>query len=149
MRAEDAFYGVTTFGLAWLDASPFVRLVRRSMAVSYVDRRKAAILGDGARAFPYAEVLARMVTDFADKAREDGQHPVVFLIQTRDPADPDLLGTLGPVLRGYEIPYLATAEHVNPRDPTAFIGDGHYTKANDALFAEIFMSQYNSLPAPR
>ncbi|MCV3273781.1 hypothetical protein [Roseobacter sinensis] len=136
LAQEDAFYGAPTFGATALDVSPFARLVRRALAKSHVSDRKTAVLAGG---FPYAQVLSRMVTGFAEQAQTEGVYPVVFLIQTRDPNDPDLLAVLGPVLQEHGIPYLATAEHVDPRDPTAFVGDGHYTHDNDRLFAEAFL----------
>lgn len=134
LAEHDRFHGVQTFGLPGLDASPFLRLVRRSVAKSYVEDAKAAVLEDGV--YPYGEVLRRMVRNFADTARADGQRPVVLLIQTRDPADPDIFELVKPVLEAETIPYLATIEHVSPGDHTAFVGDGHYTKAIDRLFAE-------------
>ncbi|MEM9843173.1 MAG: hypothetical protein AAF965_00090 [Pseudomonadota bacterium] len=134
LAEEDRFYGVQTFGLTALDASPFLRLVRRSVAKSYVEDAKADVLEDGA--YPYGDVLRRMVLNFAAMAREDGQRPVVMLIQTRDPADPGVFELVQPVLDAENIPYLATVEHISPSDHTAFVGDGHYTKAVDGLFAE-------------
>ena len=132
LRREDVFYSPKTFGVAWLEASPFVRLVRRSRGTGHVDARKAAVIApSGRHAFAYTTVLRRMVTEFAAQARAQDQHPGVFLIQTRDPMDVDLLEALGPTLVGQEIPYLATAEHVDPRDAAAFIPDGHYTPEND------------------
>ena len=148
LQREDVFYSPKTFGVAWLDASPFVRLVRRSLGTGHVDARKAAVIApSGRHAFAYTTVLRRMVTEFAAQARAQDQHPVVFLIQTRDPMDVDLLEALGPTLVGQEIPYLATAEHVDPRDAAAFIPDGHYTPENDRRFAEIFLALYDMLTA--
>lgn len=137
LAEEDRFYGVQTFGGATLDASPFLRLVRRSVAKSYVEDAKAAVLEDGA--YPYGEVLRRMVLNFAATAREDGQRPVVMLIQTRDPADPGIFELVQPVLEAENIPYFATVEHVSPRDHTAFVGDGHYTETVDRGFAETLL----------
>lgn len=131
LTATDGFYGPPTFMATWLDRSPFARLVRRALATSYLADRKTEILAE----FPYAEVLTRMATDFAARARAEGLLPVVMLIQTRNARDPDLAALLGPVLRRAEIPYLATAEHVDPRDPAAFVGDGHYTRENEYLWS--------------
>lgn len=137
LAEHDRFHGVQTFGVPELDASPFLRLVRRSVAKSYVEDAKAAVLEDGV--YPYGEVLRRMVRGFAETARADGQRPVVLLIQTRDPADPDVFALVKPVLEAENIPYLATIEHVSPSDHTAFVGDGHYTKAVDRSFAQLLL----------
>lgn len=133
MAAEDAFFSPITFGAVWADRSPFLRLVRRSLAKSHIASTEAAILaGD----YPYAEVLHRMIAEFSDTARADGQTPIVILIQSRDPRDADVLTIAKPVLERDNILYLATAEHFDPRDPSGFLGDGHYKPRVDRLFAE-------------
>jgi len=86
-----------------------------------------------------------MITRFADVARQDGQIPVVFLVQGRNPGDPDLLGLLKETLRMGDIPYLATADHQDPRDPSAFLSDGHYRPSVDALFGQAFLDLIGDL----
>ena len=76
---------------------------------------------------------------FAQTARSDRQRPVIFLIQTRDAMDADLLEILKPVLEAQDIPYLATVEHFDPRDPSGFLGDGHYKPQIDQRFARAFV----------
>lgn len=144
MAAEDAFYGIAGFGAPWLDASPFARLVRRSLATKHVDRVEARILS-GAEGYPYAEVLRRMIEAFARTARADGQVPVVMLIQTGDPRDANLLDIAAPVLTRDDIPYLATAEHADPRDPALFVADGHYRPDVDARFGQVFLEMLDAL----
>ncbi|MFT6103597.1 MAG: hypothetical protein ACJA1E_000009 [Paracoccaceae bacterium] len=134
--AHDRFYSAKTFGAQWADASPFLRLVRRSLAKGHQDMVERDIL-DGRL---YAEVLPVMLTAFAETARADGQVPIVMLIQSRDPGDPDLLDLLGPVLDEHEIPMLATANYANPKDPTMFLGDGHYLPLIDRRFAQAFLA---------
>ncbi len=136
LEQEDYFFGVHTFGLSWMDHSPFVRLVRRSLAASMIQETKAEVLaGD----YPYEQVLQLMVSEFARLSRADGQIPVVMLIQSRDPADPDIFEIVRPVIEQGNIPYLATVEHFDPRDASGFLGDGHYVEAVDRLFAEHFL----------
>ena len=135
-RREDLFHSPVTSGAAWLDLSPFARLVRRSAAKRHFDATQAEIL-DGA--FPYAETLRRMATRFAAQARADGQHPVVMLIQGRDPRDPDLAAILRDTLEGAGIPVLATVDHFDPRDLRGFAGDGHYRQAVDDVFGQAFV----------
>lgn len=137
LARADAFYAFETFGAPWLDASPFMRLVRRSLATSHVRKRNAAILAG--EDYPYGEVLVRMIRDFARTARADGQIPVVMLIQSRDPGDADVLSLARPGLEAQNVPYLATAEHFDPALRSGFLGDGHYKPAIDRLFAERFL----------
>jgi hypothetical protein len=134
MAAEDAFYSAVAFRMQFLDSSPFVRLVRRAHAIDHVNRVKREIMNG---AYPYADVLQRMIARFARIAREDGQIPLVMLIQSRDPADPDILELAKPVLEREQIPYFATAEHFDPRDLSGFIGDGHYREEVDRKFGAV------------
>ncbi|MGR3501230.1 hypothetical protein [Pseudaestuariivita sp.] len=133
----DPFYSAITHGATWLDASPFARLVRRAWATAHVENVRADVLHG--QAYPYEEVLRGMVTEFAATARADGQEPWVFLIQTRDPRDADLLALLQETLEAEGINYLASAEHIDLRDPTNFISDGHYTPEVDAMFGQMFL----------
>ena len=136
LRQEDFFFGAHTFGLTWLDYSPFARLVRRALATSRIEQTEAEILaGD----YPYEQVLRLMVGEFARAARADGQIPVVMLIQSRSPTDPNVLEIVKPVLDLDSIPYLATAEHFDPRDASGFLSDGHYAARVDRLFAKHFL----------
>lgn len=134
---EDRFYSPRAFAAAWLDISPFARLVRRSLAVSQISRTKAGIVN--ANAYPYRDVLSRMIASFAEQARRDGVKPVVFLIQTGDLADADLVSVLKETLQAHAIPYLATAELAEIRNPSNFAPDGHYTPEADRIFAEQFL----------
>jgi hypothetical protein len=137
LMQEDHFFGLQTFGLPVLDASPFARLVRRALAISHIERTNADILQRNG--YPYAEVLRRMISAFARQARADGQMPVVMLIQSRDPRDPNLLAINRPVLDEENIPYLATADYFDPEDQSGFLGDGHYRPPIDRIFAERFI----------
>lgn len=136
LEQEDYFFSAHTFGLTWLDHSPFFRLVRRSIATSIIEQTKAEILAGN---YPFEQVLRLMVSEFARLARADGQIPVVMLIQSRNPTDPDVFEVVRPVLEQDNIPYLATVEHFNPRDASGFLVDGHYVKSVDLLFAEHFL----------
>ena len=80
-----------------------------------------------------------MATTFASTAREDGQVPVVMLVQSRDASDPDLLALMKETLQKANIPYFATTEHHSPRDPRAFLADGHYTADVNAEFGQAFV----------
>jgi len=144
LRQEDRFYSPVTFAAPWLDRSPFLRLVRRSATAEMLQNRTRAILEDPEEGgFPYRETLRSMVTSFAVHARDDGQQPVVFLIQSRDTADPDLRAILRETLTADDIPYLATAEHYDIRNPAGFLPDGHYTRSVNLSFAREFLDIYS------
>lgn len=142
LKAEDQFYSPLTFGATWADASPFARLVRRSFAISHIAKTKQEIISGG---HPHKEVLELMIKSFADTARADGQIPVVFLIQGQDRSDVDLLALTQDALRANDVPYLATAEHINPKDATNFIPDGHFLPEIDRIFAQEFIALVKAL----
>jgi hypothetical protein len=150
LDAEDAFYSPVTFGAQMLDLSPFARLVRRSLAIGHIESTKREIIaGD---LYPYAEVLRRMAVRFAEAARSDGQSPVVMLIQGRDRGDADLLAIMKATLDRHDIPYLATAEHFDPRNRAGFRPDGHYKPEIDRQFGVAFLAlieRLTSQAAPR
>lgn len=141
LAEEDAFYGPVTYGARLMDGSPLCRLIRRSLAIGNIRRIEQDIqTGDD---YPLTEALGRMISAFAGTIRAEGQRPVVMLIQSGDPGDLDLLAALAPVLARDKIPYLATAEHVDPRDAAGFAPDGHYLPAADAVFARAFLRLIN------
>lgn len=141
LRQDDMFFGPQTFKATWLDVVPFARLVRRSLAIDHIENTKRKIV-DGA--YPYEEVLQRMITTFAETAREDDQVPVVFLIQGRDPKDINLLDATEHVLKNDGIPYLATVEHYDPRNLSGFEADGHYKEDIDRIFGWAFVNLLSS-----
>ena len=71
--------------------------------------------------------------------RDDGQIPIVVLVQGKEPSDPDLKALLGGFLDSHGYPYFATADHQDPRDPRAFLSDGHYRPAVDSRFGRLFL----------
>lgn len=146
LASDDAINPPSARALPLLDASPFIRLLRRARATDDIADRQAAILEepwDGDT--PYGTVLSQMVQRFAEIARQDSQIPIVFLVQGRDRGDPNLLVLLGDTLRANAIPFLATANHQDPRDVSAFLPDGHYRPRVDAVFGEAFLDLIGNL----
>lgn len=136
MRAEDGLWTPAAFDLPGLDASPLARLVRRALATGAIAGREGEVTANPeAGPMPWAEVLRRMVREVARIAREDGQVPLIVLIQARDPASPQLRPVLVPLLEAEGIPYLATDAVADPRDGKAFLPDGHLTPAVNAELA--------------
>ena len=88
MRSVDGFYSAAAFALPWLDASPLMRLARRSLAQSTINHTKKQIVANPEGSpYAYGPVLRRMARKFADVARSDRQVPIVVLVQSRDPND--------------------------------------------------------------
>ena len=140
LAREDAFYGPVAFAWPWLDRSPLIRLVRRSLAVRGIARRQAAFIADpDDPALPYGETLRRMVAEFGRTARADGERPVVLLIEARG-GKPDLKALLAPTLVAGGIAYLATSDLQSPDDPQAFLPDGHYRPGIDDGFARALLA---------
>lgn len=140
LASQDRLFSPVATALAWLDLSPFARLVRRSLALDDISQKEAEVLSHPYGApYPYGEALTQMAKTFAQTVRADGQIPIVMLIQSRDQQDPDLLALLGDMLAHENIPYFATAEHQDTRDPRAFLGDGHYTHEVNIRFGKAFL----------
>lgn len=136
LAREDVFYGWQAFAMPWLDASPFARLVRRTLAARHLAEVRRAVAAG--KAFPVAETILGIVERFERMARADGQVPIVLLIQTRDPRDVDLAALVGPALARRGVTVLATADVVDVRDMRSFVADGHYAPARDAELGRAF-----------
>ena len=137
LAAEDSLYTSAAFALPELDVSPFVRLVRRGIAVNAIEDAKVKVVKDDLH---WSETLRRISMEFARIAREDGQVPIIMLIQGRQRGRPDLLELLGPELDAAGIPYMATAQVADPSDPAHFLPDGHYKKSVNRDFAAEFLN---------
>lgn len=138
---RDALHTHAAFALPVLDHSPFARLVRRALAIGAIGAGESRIRANPETGeLPYAVILRRIVTEFAEVARADGQIPVVLLAQTRNPQDPRLLALLGGTLAEQGIAYVATEDHHDPRDLSGFISDGHYRPELNDVFARAFLA---------
>jgi hypothetical protein len=134
LAEHDKFFSPITYGMVWLDNSPFVRLVRRTLAKSHIQSIKSNILES--QEYDYKNILGAMFKSFAEKARKDGQLPIVMLIQSNKPDDPNLLALYKQVLEQEKITYFSTENYFSPKDTSGFLPDGHYKQHVDTLFAE-------------
>ena len=136
----DRAHVAAAFRWPLLDASPLVRLLRRAQVMPELAlRRRAAMAELSDPASPGAETLRRILAGFAAEARADGQVPVVALIQGNRPG-PDLGALFCPGLRAQGVTCFATAEVQDPRDPRAFLGDGHFRPEVDARLGAAFLA---------
>lgn len=134
LSTEDFFYSDVAFAAPLLDASPFAKLVRRALVLRKLEDKKQQALSE--EFYPIYDVMLAMISDFAQVAKADGQFPVVALIQSNGPNDVNLRDFLASDLEALGIPYIATEDFVDPKDPAKFIRDGHYVDSADMLFAE-------------
>ncbi len=141
LAQSDAYYSPITYGLPWLDVSPLARLARRALAQSHLDAVDADVMNG--EVYPFETVLPLMVSEFAKTARSDGQIPVVILVQTNGPFDPDILALTKSTLEAEDIAYLATAEIFDPADRSGRVPDNHYTDEVDRMFAQEFIDMLN------
>ena len=140
LETEDKLYNPLAFKLEILDCSPFSRLLRRAIVTRMIESKKQELLTYNSNdCFPYVETLRRLILNFAYKTRADEQTPVVVLIQTRGPSPPDLLAITETLLKDNKIPYFSTTSVHDPRDPSGFKKDGHYTHEVDLRFAYKFL----------
>lgn len=146
LTQEDGFYTHAAFSLPTLDVSPFARLIRRALAVGAIDTRKAEIFADPTF-YPYPDVLNRMIVNFAEMARADGQYPLVMLIQGRDPGDPDLWEITQDTLMNHDVPVLVTAQNFDVTDPRNFRQDGHYARTVDRHLGAVVVKQLRAAGA--
>jgi hypothetical protein len=145
LAAEDAFYGYPAFGAPLLDRSPFLRLVRRRLATDWIAERRAALAGGDPEAWnALSATLERMMLEFAETARSDGQQPVILLIQTSGPQAPDLRARFASVLDANDIPHLLTVETADPAAPSSFLPDGHFRPDVDAQLGRSFLELLDS-----
>ncbi len=140
IRTQDMLWTPEAFALPALDASPFARLLRRAFANDAIDARETAVTAhplDGP--MPWAEVLIRMIREIDRITREDGQTPVIMLIQSQGTDTAPLMKMLGPTLKELGIAYIATEETAPPTDARAFLPDGHLTPAVNKILARQFL----------
>jgi len=145
LARHDQFYSRFLFEGALLDRSSFVRLVRRAISLRVLKQAERRVLQ--ADTYPIHEVLRRMLTDFNATSKEDGLIPIVALIQTRDGSDIDLKAFLETDLHEIGVPFIATADHFDPRDTSGFISDGHYTNDVDLMFGQALLDKIGEIEA--
>ena len=136
---HDRYYSDLLFKGRVFDQSPVIRLVRRAVSLRLLGRSEQEIRS--AREYPTKDVLRLMMGELKRTALEDGQVPVVVLVQTNNPSDIDLRAFMRPVLDELEMPYIATADYFDPRDSSGFIGDGHYNAEIDRIFGQALLDE--------
>lgn len=136
LAANDAFYVERIVKADIFDHSVIARMMRRAWA-QHVLRERTTALGGGdgfSRSPDIAPVLRSMMLDFANKARQSGERPIVILIENRGYG-----GTLSAIaastLRANQIEFVTTSSIVSPDDASNFLADGHFTPEADEKIA--------------
>lgn len=145
LATHDRFYSPVMFKWRILDHSPLFRLIRRSVAFKILSKRDEQVLQNGE--YPMLEVLRRMAIDINNTAIDDGQVPIILLVQTNNPADIDLRAFLGPSLKELGIPFVATADYFDPKDISGYVDDGHYNESIDTIFGQAVLDKIAELDA--
>jgi hypothetical protein len=86
-----------------------------------------------------------MLLDFAGKARQAGERPIVILIE-----DQGYGGSLSAIavseLRAIRVDFVTTSEIVSPDDSGNFLADGHFTPAADEKIARAVLDLLGRTP---
>jgi hypothetical protein len=136
LAEHDAAYWAPLFAADVFDGSVTGRLLRRAVAKAHESRYSDAIHGSsGFKRDSYAAqvldgLLLKMVADF----RDEGAHPVVVLVATRQ-YDDDLGELLEPLLIENGIPFVNTFDVCPSTDLRSYIPDGHFTHECDLEIA--------------
>jgi hypothetical protein len=129
---NDAYYDALLFAQTPFDGSVFVRMARRARTQAR-DRafRNQVLTPTKFVADSEAVIVAKAIAvDFAARARQEGLIPVVYLVNNIGYGN-QLSKALGPTLRQNHIPYVDSAELVDPSNPRNYLPDRHFTNAND------------------
>ncbi|QGN56108.1 hypothetical protein [Novosphingobium sp. Gsoil 351] len=132
----DPFYDSFLFRASWLDNSTLVRLIRRAWAQRRDRewRNRALTAQSHDRKSEPVRIANAIVIDFARRARAEGIVPVIYIIDSFGYGD-QLTRALCSTLAREQIPYVSTSQHIDPKTPTNYLPDGHFTDANDRKLA--------------
>jgi hypothetical protein len=119
-----------------LDASAIVRMARRAYGLRKERDGRAKVLTgqDYEEGSEQVRVLNALVAEFAQRARQKGIVPVVYLVNNYGYGD-TLWRALRATIEAHAIPTLSSHHHVSPSDPRAYLPDSHFTDANDEILA--------------
>lgn len=132
----DPFFDPFLVRASWLDDSTLVRLIRRAWS----QRRDRAWRNRALTAQGYdpdsepVRIANALVSDFAQTARADGIVPVIYIVDSFGYGD-QLTRALSGTLARERIPYVSSSQHIDPKTPTNYLPDGHFTDANDRKLA--------------
>lgn len=132
----DPFYDPFLVEATRLDHSTTIRLVRRAWSQRRDRAWRADVLtSEGFDAASEPVLVANaIVADFAREARAQGIVPVVYIVDSFGYGD-QLTRALIVTLRRNRIPFVSSSQHVDPKMPTNYLPDSHFTDANDRILA--------------
>ena len=145
-NTNDAFYREIIFDYEWADYSVFLRLLRRAVAQNHVRSINTKVY-DGQQFTDYKgfkQVALNLVIDFVERVREANKIPFVILLNDLNHAE-----SLDPIFMPYlvenQVDYITSTDHIDSRNIKNFLGDGHYTAANDSVLAKALYAKLNQL----
>ena len=132
----DPFYDPFLVRQSWLDNSTSVRMLRRAWSQRRDHSWRGRVLDAKGydRTAEAVKVANAIIADFAKQARRQGVVPVVYVIDSFGYGD-QLYRALAETLHRDHIPFIASHDYVDPSDPTGYLPDSHFTKANDQRLA--------------
>ena len=135
-KENDAYYNDLMFRASVLDHSASFRLIRRAYGL-HLERAGRARVMDQKQFRSGTEELSLLnaiVRSFADKARQKGVLPVVYIVNNYGYSTM-LYDALAGTLTTCGIPHLSSHTVVSPSDPRGYLPDSHFTDSNDDRLA--------------
>ncbi len=141
LEKNDVFYERTIMRADPFDHSVIGKMIRRAWGQHVVRERTASLHAkDGFKGAPeIALVLQAMTLDFVNMARQDGEKPIIILIEDQGYGG-SLSNMLAPFLKMNHIEFLSTSSIAPAEDSSNFIADGHFTPAADTKIARAVLN---------
>jgi hypothetical protein len=133
---KDAFYVRSIMQADLFDHSVIGRLIRRAWG-QHVERERTAMLHTKEGFMDTLEiaiVLRAMMIDFANKAHQNKERPIIILIENHGYGG-SLSAMLAPLLKRNQIEFLSTSDIISSEDSSNFLADGHFTSAANQKIA--------------
>ena len=147
LATNDAFYERRIIQADFFDHSVIARMIRRAWGQRVLRERTSKLRA--AKGFSGAQdiapVLRAMLLDFAGKARQAGERPIVILIEDRGYGG-SLSAIAASELRANRIDFVTTSAIVSPDDSGNFLADGHFTPAADEKIARAVLDLLGRTP---
>lgn len=137
LKENDDYYHPFVFQSSWTDYSNTLKMLRRSFAQSN-KREAVARYFNGDKFLNHqgmVDTLRLMLRQFVVESNSVGKTPIIILINDRNYAE-SLDPVFMPVLEELNVKYFSSTSVIDSRNLSNFIGDGHFTEANDIKLAQ-------------
>lgn len=144
LNESDPFYSGYLIEETIWDNSLVFRLMRKGYSTGYMRKVKSQYYSsrDGIKTnTEMANALLSIYKKFSDEAKKSNVFPVVFLINTTDFSD-HLYQFSKDFLEENNIPFISTHFSAPVEKRQYFLGDGHFTKEANEIFAKELLRVY-------